>query len=79
MDVMVLWFSGGWNPPKRPGAGCPSHDFCGLFLVGDCFQPECVEGDETGGVVLVIGFFLAAFHGGDGFGIHAVRAAAAGL
>ena len=40
-------------------------------LAGSRFEAEGVEGDETGGIVLVVGLLLAAFHGGDGFGIHA--------
>ncbi len=48
-------------------------------MAGGGFETEGVEGDEAGGVVLVVGFFLAAFHGGDGFGIHAEGRAAAGL
>src|SRR6187431_21962 len=42
-------------------------------------EAQGVEGDEAGGVVLVVGFFLAAFHGGDGFGVEAVRALAASV
>jgi len=50
-----------------------------LLLPRTGLEAQGVEGDEAGGVVLVVGLFLAAFHGGDGFGIHAVRRAAAGL
>ncbi len=50
-----------------------------LLLPRNCFQTQRIQRDEAGGVVLVVGLFLAAFHGGDGFGVHAVRGAAAGL
>ena len=35
-------------------------------------QAESVESDEARGVVLVVGFFLTTFHGGDVFVIKAI-------
>ena len=46
---------------------------------GELLEAEAVEGDEAGGVVLVVSFFLAAFHGGDVFVVEAVRRTAAGV
>ena len=42
-------------------------------------QAQAIEGDEAGGVILVIGFLLAAFHGGDVFVVEAVGRAASGI
>ena len=52
-----------------------------LFVVdaGKLFQAQAVEGDETGGVVLVVGFLLATFHSGDILVIKAVRRTASGI
>lgn len=66
--------------PETARGARPRDDSGRLFpLTGGGFETEGVEGDEAGSVVLVIGFFLTAFHGGDGFGIHAEGASAAGL
>ncbi len=54
----------------------------GLLLVVDAsklLEAEAIEGDEAGGVVLVVSSFLSAFHGGDMFVVKAVRGAAAGV
>jgi len=49
------------------------------LLLGVCLESEGVEGDKAGGVVLVVGFLLAAFHGGDVFVVHGVGTATASL
>src|ERR1039458_4313767 len=44
---------------------------------GADFQPQRVEPDEAGGVVLVVGFGRVGFHGGDGRVVEAHRGFAA--
>ena len=53
----------------------------GLLVVhaGELLQAEAVEGNKAGGVVLIVGFFLAAFHRGDVFVVEAVRGTATGV
>ena len=50
-----------------------------LALFRRRLEAESVEGDESGGIVLIVGFLLAALHGGNRLGVHAERRPATGL
>ncbi len=44
-----------------------------------CLEAQGIEGDEAGGVVLVVSFFLSAFHSSNCFIVKSVHAAATGV
>lgn len=50
-----------------------------FHLARRSFQAQRIECDESCGIILVVGLFLSAFHGGNGFGIQRMRRTTTGI